>query len=142
VAPSGDGAINLIHPVLIPATASALVLMMKRELGAKPAALWTAASAALAVALWQARPWSPASHLLTNLSIYLLSLLAAGAAVASILQFRRSPGAAVAHLGLALVVAGAALSGPYAYHMSYAAVLALDKGRASLCRFCPTARLT
>jgi cytochrome c-type biogenesis protein CcmF len=137
VAPSGDGAINLIHPVLIPATAAALVLLMKRGLGAKPAALWTAASAALAVALWQAKPWSPASHPLTNLSIYLLSLLAAGAAVVSILQFRRSPGAAVAHLGLALVVAGAALSGPYAYHMPYAAVLALGEGENALVPLMP-----
>jgi cytochrome c-type biogenesis protein CcmF len=137
VAPSGDGAIDLIHPVLIPATAAALVLMMKGGLGARPTALWTAASAALAVALWQAKPWSPASHPLTNLSIYLLSLLAAGAAVASILQFRRSPGAAVAHLGLALVVAGAALSGPYAYHMSYAAVLALDEGESALVPLLP-----
>gem|GEM_PF-1215413 len=137
VAPSGDGAINLIHPVLIPATAAALVLLMKRGLGAKPAALWTAASAALAVALWQAKPWSPASHPLTNLSIYLLSLLAVGAAVASILQLKRSPGAAVAHLGLALVVAGAALSGPYAYHMPYAAVLALDKGENAIVPLLP-----
>ena len=137
VAPSGDGAINLIHPVLIPATAAALVLIMKRWLGAKPTALWTATSAALAVALWLAKPWSPASHPLTNLFIYLLALFAAGAAVASILQLKRSPGAAVAHLGLALAVAGAALSGPYAYHMTYAAVLTLDEGGNALVPLLP-----
>jgi cytochrome c-type biogenesis protein CcmF len=142
VAPSGDGAINLIHPVLIPATAAALVLLIKRGLGAKPAALWTAASAALAVVLWQAKPWSPASHPLTNLSIYLLSLFAAGAAVASIMQLKRSPGAAAAHLGLALVVAGAALSGPYAYHMSYAAVLALGEGENAIVPLLPYGEVT
>jgi Cytochrome c biogenesis factor len=38
----------------------------------------------------------------------------------------------LAHLGLALLVAGVALSGPYSYHMQYAVVLTLDVGESAL----------
>jgi len=136
-APSGDGAIDLIHPVLIPATAGALLLMVKRWLGAKYAALWAGVSVPTAVALWLVRPWSPLSQPLTNLSIYLLVLLAVGAAAASAVRIRKSPGPSIAHLGLSILVAGVALSGPYAYHTQYAAIIPVDVGERVLVPLLP-----
>ena len=127
-APSDDGAINLIHPVLVPAAALAMLVVLQRALGLRAAAAWGGVSTAAAIALWLLRPWSPVSHPLTNLSIYLLVLLAGGAAAASILSFKKSPGPSIAHLGVALLTIGAALSGPYAYHTQYAAVAAADIG--------------
>jgi hypothetical protein len=59
VAPSGDGAIDLIHPVFIPAVAAAFVVIMKRAFGLKAAAAWLLSSAVAAAVLWQLRPWSP-----------------------------------------------------------------------------------
>jgi len=132
VAPSGDGAIRLIHPVFIPAAAAAFVIIMKRVFGLKAAAAWLSFSVVAAVALWHLRPWSPLSHPLTNLSVYLLALLAVGVAAASVAQLKKSPASSLAHLGLALLVAGVALSGPYSYHIQYAVVVPLGVGESAV----------
>lgn len=131
--PSGNSAIGIYHAVLVPATAAVLVGIMWRWLGRRAALSWTAISIAAGAALGLAHPWSPASSAASNVAIYALVFLSAGALVASAAAAReRGPLLAAVHASFAVLVAAIALSAPYAYHMSYSEFFEAKPGQTYL----------
>nr|WP_287069145.1 heme lyase CcmF/NrfE family subunit [Pyrobaculum sp.] len=130
--PSGDSAVALIHPLLIPAVLAAFFGMAKRAFPPRAVALYMGASAVASLALVSMGIlWSPLSSLWTNVAIYLIVLTAPLPIAASLLKIRKDL-AELSHIGFAVLAVGAALSGPYAYHMQYGVVVPLGVGQPAL----------
>jgi cytochrome c-type biogenesis protein CcmF len=131
--PSGDSAVALIHPVLVPAVFAAFYAIARRRFSARLSAAYVAASlAAGAAAVAAGIRWSPLSSPLTNAAVLALAFSSPLPLASAALVFRKDAARSVAHVGFVVLAVGAALSGPYAYHTQYGVVVPLDVEKTTL----------